>query len=1141
MAAVASQPPHGQQQQQQQQQYYSQPSPVAVSTPTTARRPTSRRPSHGASPNTPTTPQTHQSSAASQHNANLTTPRAQPLPASTHTSPAMNNNTTSASTSMGSGPMPPPRSSSHRSQSSSANQPASSRDEAANAGQTRRRGTQQAASSRAQPAHSRSATAIGQPPTGTSLPREESTVINRMVVTDPQEDIARAQARQAEGIPASGVDLTPITGLGLVGSEGVDDGGRGGGGGGGGGGKSRQDHSKSEGSTKRSKFGNYILGQTLGEGEFGKVKMGWKRDSSVEVAIKLIRRETLGSNSNRLAKIYREIHILRGLDHPNIVRLHEMVETERHIGIILEYASGGELFDYILNHRYLKDGPARKLFSQLISGVGYLHKKGIVHRDLKLENLLLDRNKNIIITDFGFANTFDPNDELGEEIEYRLGDKEYIRSLGLEGSDAARRGDLMQTSCGSPCYAAPELVVSDSLYTGRKVDVWSCGVILYAMLAGYLPFDDDPANPEGDNINLLYKYIVSTPLTFPEYVTPHARDLLKRILVPDPRKRADLFEVARHSWLADYSHVVGFITSSNTNAAEAQQSSVYSKDTFEQQPALARSASVREPGKPHTAPVPAHGGLTAKREQINSPPSEKPKTTRDNKRRTVQVEYVAPQSQTTRGEASPPAETTPRVRGKEADVPTTDGFQAPPSSQGRAAASTAPAQPRTTREPQRSTSEYNNFGQPPVSATRPSTGGALGTARLPSRGNSYGQPSVATVAQTNAEGRFSQPKSKQYHISPPFPPETTVAGESSIGQPSTQRVHSIQLGPSGAAPNAKGHKRSNTVTETLGRVTSMFSGRQQSYAQASKDSFASQNSFSNYPEEKREKRYPPTSMTGPMSNDSVAYPRQSMDSSRRTSFGFSRKNNNGGSSGEPSGKSSRRFSLLPSSLSKTFSSQRESMPAQGSHERRGSSVARPRASSRPGMAFGRGQASRSPSQSTTGSNMPGFYDGQHESSSRVRNAVTSAPMAGPSSAPPNQTRFEEPIADEKFPNPRDPHPSANRPYRHPTDDSDDFAAPTSQPQQQQTMQHGNSASATATRNNPYPQGMGGGGSISVSGSNGGDEFGAHQSRKGVLQKSRKFTDEYEERGHGGKAGSSGSSKKVMDFFRRMGRSREAGR
>lgn len=285
-----------------------------------------------------------------------------------------------------------------------------------------------------------------------------------------------------------------------------------------------------------------------------------------------------------------------------------MVETERHIGIILEYASGGELFDFILTHRFLKDPPACRLFAQLVSGVGYLHKKGIVHRDLKLENLLLDRNRNIIITDFGFANVFDPNDELGEELESKLGDPDVLKELekgvprkgdgdggiwdelGLKGG-IKRRGDLMATSCGSPCYAAPELVVSDGLYTGRKVDVWSCGVILvglilsgfefcvdlllqYAMLAGYLPFDDDPANPEGDNINLLYKYIVSTPLTFPEYVSPHARDLLRRILVPDPRKRADLFEVARHSWLAPFANVVGLITSSTTSEKDISNTTV---------------------------------------------------------------------------------------------------------------------------------------------------------------------------------------------------------------------------------------------------------------------------------------------------------------------------------------------------------------------------------------------------------------------------------------------------------------------------------------------------------------------------------------------------------------------------------------
>jgi protein-serine/threonine kinase len=200
----------------------------------------------------------------------------------------------------------------------------------------------------------------------------------------------------------------------------------------------------------------------------------------VQVAIKLIRRDSVGTNPTRLAKIYREIAILETISHPNIVRLHEMVETEKQIGIILEYASGGELFDYILNHRYLKDNAARRLFAQLVSGVGYLHKNGIVHRDLKLENLLLDRNRNIIVTDFGFANTFDPKDELGEDIEYNLSSREYVKRMDLDKllPSGHRRGDLMQTSCGSPCYAAPELVVSDSLYTGRKVDVWSCGVIL---------------------------------------------------------------------------------------------------------------------------------------------------------------------------------------------------------------------------------------------------------------------------------------------------------------------------------------------------------------------------------------------------------------------------------------------------------------------------------------------------------------------------------------------------------------------------------------------------------------------------------------------------------------------------------------
>ncbi|KAH7906853.1 Pkinase-domain-containing protein [Hygrophoropsis aurantiaca] len=273
------------------------------------------------------------------------------------------------------------------------------------------------------------------------------------------------------------------------------------------------------------KFGPYLLLQTLGEGEFGKVKLGLHSQWGEEVAVKLIRRGNIDT-SVRMSKVEREIEVLRTLKHPNIVRLYDVIETDKYIGIILEYASGGELFDHILAHRYLKEKDAAKLFSQLISGVWYIHQKKIVHRDLKLENLLLDRHRNVIITDFGFANRFEH-----------------------------RTDDLMQTSCGSPCYAAPELVISEGLYVGSAVDIWSCGVILYAMLAGYLPFDDDPANPDGDNINLLYKYIVNTPLSFPEYVSQEARDLLSMMLVPDPVRRADLRSIMNHPWLAAYSYM----------------------------------------------------------------------------------------------------------------------------------------------------------------------------------------------------------------------------------------------------------------------------------------------------------------------------------------------------------------------------------------------------------------------------------------------------------------------------------------------------------------------------------------------------------------------------------------------------------
>ncbi|KAF2668868.1 Pkinase-domain-containing protein [Microthyrium microscopicum] len=937
-------------------QVYLQQSPSSTNT----ARKSSTRTSNANTPNASVQPQ--YPSPTVSNGSDMTTPRAAPQPFASHASPT--------GSPAGSGPSVPPRiSSSHRSPPTSAGAPSPKYDPApsqtprtaqsstmADDNSSRRRAQQ---SPREPTSASRSAEA-----SRPSLPHEESTIINRLVISDPAEDVARDQARAAEARPL------PVTGSNGTGYESsttavatptAED-------------SSSTRHTRQgsrhegqSGRRKEVKFGEYILGQTLGEGEFGKVKMGWKRDGSTQVAIKLIRRETLGSNPTRLPKIYREIAILRELEHPNIVRLHEMVETERHIGIILEYASGGELFDYILQNRYLKDNAARRLFAQLISGVGYLHKKGIVHRDLKLENLLLDRNRNIIITDFGFANTFNSNDNLTDEIEYNLTNKDFVKRLGLDHTDdeGHRRGDLMQTSCGSPCYAAPELVVTDSLYTGRKVDVWSCGVILYAMLAGYLPFDDDPDNPEGDNINLLYKYIVSTPLIFPEYVTPHARDLLKRILVPDPRKRADLFEIARHSWLSEYAHVVGLITSSTTTTKDISNTTVPSG--YNEVPHLARSASVREPtSKAHGARQPPQvGGLAPKTGQVD--PNAEAKTPRDAKRRTVQVEYVAPQSPNTRPD---PSSAKTRARTGSQGPIEVSGSGADYSRNPAAASMQPPTRP--AREQPRAVSEN-------VTSQRPTTGGSLAANRLPSRG-SYGQPAVA-VAREQAQGRISQPRLASYNGDEmPGRDRRSYMGpdDSEYSQGYPQTVTSAV--PGQGHGKASGHRRSNTLSglsEKLGfsKRGSLFGGKGDDEEKPRKS-----------------KKYPPVSMTKPMHNDNnlasggaPAEPRKSSDS-RRTSFSFSRKSSTPKDDQPESKRSSRRFSFIPS-----FGRKEDKDPNY-------------RPEPRPRIAFGRGE-SRSPSRSTTNDSIHALYDStldrpNNSASNRKPVAPTSQPYPNP--YPPSQ-------------------------------------------------------------------------------------------------------------------------------------------
>eukprot|EP01103_Thecamoeba_quadrilineata_P013486 TRINITY_DN3766_c0_g1_i1.p1 TRINITY_DN3766_c0_g1~~TRINITY_DN3766_c0_g1_i1.p1 ORF type:complete len:513 (+),score=82.04 TRINITY_DN3766_c0_g1_i1:190-1539(+) len=216
-------------------------------------------------------------------------------------------------------------------------------------------------------------------------------------------------------------------------------------------------------------------------------------------------------------KIKREIKALSLFRHPHIIKLYEVIETPSNIYMIMEYVSGGELFDYIVQNGKLSEDEARRFFQQIISGVEYCHKHMVAHRDLKPENLILDSNANVKIADFGLSNSM-------------------------------RDGDFLKTSCGSPNYAAPE-VISGNFYVGPEVDVWSCGVILYALLCAKLPFDDEV-------IPQLFKKIREGIFTLPEHLSPESKQLISSMLVVDPLKRITIDEIREHPWflknLPDY-------------------------------------------------------------------------------------------------------------------------------------------------------------------------------------------------------------------------------------------------------------------------------------------------------------------------------------------------------------------------------------------------------------------------------------------------------------------------------------------------------------------------------------------------------------------------------------------------------------
>lgn len=253
--------------------------------------------------------------------------------------------------------------------------------------------------------------------------------------------------------------------------------------------------------------GPYRLEKTLGKGQTGLVKLGIHCSTGQKVAIKIVNREKLSESV--LMKVEREIAILKLIEHPHVLKLHDVYENNKYLYLVLEHVSGGELFDYLVKKGRLTPKEARKFFRQIISALDFCHSHSICHRDLKPENLLLDERNNIRIADFGMASL-------------QVGDS------------------LLETSCGSPHYACPEVIRGEK-YDGRRADVWSCGVILFALLVGALPFDHD-------NLRQLLEKVKSGVFHMPHFIPPDCQALLRAMIEVNPEKRVTLEAIQKHAW-----------------------------------------------------------------------------------------------------------------------------------------------------------------------------------------------------------------------------------------------------------------------------------------------------------------------------------------------------------------------------------------------------------------------------------------------------------------------------------------------------------------------------------------------------------------------------------------------------------------
>ena len=262
---------------------------------------------------------------------------------------------------------------------------------------------------------------------------------------------------------------------------------------------------------KREALPGYNLGHVIGKGGFCQVRLGIQKLTKEKVAVKVIDKFRLNSTEDR-KRVDREIRVLKRLNHCNIIHMFEAVETESKIFVVMEHANNGSLLDYVKSKRRLGEREACLLFQQILSGVDYCHHSKVIHRDVKLENILLDERNNIKVIDFGL-------------------------------SAIASHHKKLKVYCGSPSYAAPEIVARRH-YCGPPADIWSLGIVLFAMISGYLPFHAGKGNKQE-----LSKKILRGSYTAPDFISKEARDLLSMMLVSDPSKRATSEQIWRHKWV----------------------------------------------------------------------------------------------------------------------------------------------------------------------------------------------------------------------------------------------------------------------------------------------------------------------------------------------------------------------------------------------------------------------------------------------------------------------------------------------------------------------------------------------------------------------------------------------------------------